>query len=139
MQPYINITINVLLKNSNDNPSLRISYESAKNKNTIDIIDTKNNKNTSLQNCLKLFGFTKEEEFIDDFIDSISNIYKSSDATIVDISDAIEESIENFNPKIDKLYELEFYMFEEYMDEKLTNKYFSFINHRLASDYYLKV
>lgn len=63
MQPYINITINVLLKNSNNNPSLRISYESAKNKNTIDIIDTKNNKNTSLQNCLKLFGFTKEEIF----------------------------------------------------------------------------
>lgn len=63
MQPYINITINVLLKNSNDNPSLRISYESAKNKNTIDVIDTKNNKNTSLQNCLKLFGFTKEEIF----------------------------------------------------------------------------
>ena len=63
MQPYINITINVPLKNSNDNPSLRISYESAKNKNTIDVIDTKNNKNTSLQNCLKLFGFTKEEIF----------------------------------------------------------------------------
>lgn len=88
---------------------------------------------------LKDIAIPKEEEFIDDFIDSISNIYKSSDATIVDISDAIEESIENFNPKIDKLYELEFYMFEEYMDEKLTNKYFSFINHRLASDYYLKV
>lgn len=92
-----------------------------------------------LYNKLKDIAIPKEEEFIDDFIDSISNIYKSSDATIVDISDAIEESIENFNPKIDKLYELEFYMFEEYMDEKLTNKYFSFINHRLASDYYLKV
>lgn len=61
MQPYINITINVLLKNSNDNPSLQIKYESAKNKNTIDVIDTKDNKNTNLQNCLKLFGFTKEE------------------------------------------------------------------------------
>lgn len=90
-----------------------------------------------LYSKLKDIAIPKEEEFIDDFIDSISNIYKSSDATIVDISDAIEESIENFNPKIDKLYELEFYMFEEYMDEKLTNKYFSFINHRLASDYYL--
>lgn len=91
-----------------------------------------------LYNKLKDIAIPKEEEFIDDFIDSISNIYKSSEATIVDISDAIEESIENFNPKIDKLYELEFYMFEEYMDEKLTNKYFSFINHKLASDYYLK-
>lgn len=91
-----------------------------------------------LYSKLKDIAIPKEEEFIDDFIDSISNIYKSSDATIVDISDAIEESIGNFNPKIDKLYELEFYMFEEYMDEKLTNKYFSFINHRLASDYYLK-
>ena len=90
-----------------------------------------------LYSKLKDITIPKEEEFIDDFIDSISNIYKSSDATIVDISDAIEESIGNFNPKIDKLYELEFYMFEEYMDEKLTNKYFSFINHRLASDYYL--
>lgn len=90
-----------------------------------------------LYSKLKDIAIPKEEEFIDDFIDSISNIYKSSDATIVDISDAIEESIGNFNPKIDKLYELEFYMFEEYMDEKLTNKYFSFINHRLASDYYL--
>lgn len=90
-----------------------------------------------LYSKLKDIAIPKEEEFIDDFIDSISNIYKSSDATIVDISDAIEECIENFNPKIDKLYELEFYMFEEYMDEKLTNKYFSFINHRLASDYYL--
>ena len=92
-----------------------------------------------LYSKLKDIAIPKEEEFIDDFIDSISNIYKSSDATIVDISDAIEESIGNFNPKIDKLYELEFYMFEEYMDERLTNKYFSFINHRLASDYYLKV
>lgn len=91
-----------------------------------------------LYSKLKDIAIPKEEEFIDDFIDSIGNIYKSSDATIVDISDAIEESIGNFNPKIDKLYELEFYMFEEYMDEKLTNKYFSFINHRLASDYYLK-
>lgn len=90
-----------------------------------------------LYSKLKDIAIPKEEEFIDDFIDSIGNIYKSSDATIVDISDAIEECIENFNPKIDKLYELEFYMFEEYMDEKLTNKYFSFINHRLASDYYL--
>lgn len=90
-----------------------------------------------LYSKLKDIAIPKEEEFIDDFIDSISNIYKSSNATIVDISDAIEESIGNFNPKIDKLYELEFYMFEEYMDEKLTNKYFSFINHRLASDYYL--
>lgn len=90
-----------------------------------------------LYSKLKDIAIPKEEEFIDDFIDSISNIYKSSDATIVDISDAIEESIGNLNPKIDKLYELEFYMFEEYMDEKLTNKYFSFINHRLASDYYL--
>ena len=92
-----------------------------------------------LYSKLKDIAIPKEEEFIDDFIDSISNIYKSSDATIVDISDAIEESIENFNPKTDKLYELKFYMFEEYMDEELTNKYFSFINHRLASDYYLKV
>lgn len=91
-----------------------------------------------LYSKLKDIAIPKEEEFIDDFIDSISNIYKSSDTTIVDISDAIEESIGNFNPKIDKLYELEFYMFEEYMDEELTNKYFSFINHRLASDYYLK-
>lgn len=91
-----------------------------------------------LYNKLKDIAIPKEEEFIDDFIDSIGNIYKSSDVTIVDISDAIEESIENFNPKIDKLYELEFYMFEEYMDEKLTHKYFDFINHRLASDYYLK-
>lgn len=90
-----------------------------------------------LYSKLKDIAIPKEEEFIDDFIDSIGNIYKSSDATIVDISDAIEESIGNFNPKIDKLYELEFYMFEEYMDEKLTNKYFSFINHKLATDYYL--
>lgn len=90
-----------------------------------------------LYNKLKDIAIPKEEEFIDDFIDSIGNIYKSSDATIVDISDAIEECIGNFNPKIDKLYELKFYMFEEYMDEKLTNKYFSFINHRLATDYYL--
>ena len=63
MQPYINITINVLLKNSNDNPFLQINYESAKNKSTIDVINTKDNKHTNLQNCLKLFDFTKEEIF----------------------------------------------------------------------------
>ena len=90
-----------------------------------------------LYNKLKDIAIPKEEEFIEDFIDSIDNIYKSDDVTITDISDAIEECIENFNPKTDGLYELEFYMFEEYMDEKLTHKYFDFINYRLATDYYL--
>ena len=60
MKPYINITINVLLKT--DDASLNIIYESAKNKSTVNVIDTKNNKQLNLQNCLKLsFGFTKEE------------------------------------------------------------------------------
>lgn len=86
---------------------------------------------------LKNIKVSKEDDLIYDFIDSISNIYTSGDVTITDISDAIEESIENFNPEIDELSELEFYMFEEYMDEKLTHKYFDFINYRLATHYYL--
>lgn len=86
---------------------------------------------------LKDIAIPKEEEFIDDFIDSISNIYKSSDTTITDISDAIESCITGFKSNYETLNDLAFYMFEEFIDEEITHKYFGFINDRLKSDYYL--
>lgn len=87
---------------------------------------------------LKDIIITKEEDLVDDFIDSISNIYRSSDATLTDISDAIESSIQNFDPKTKKLNNLKFYVYEDFFDKRLTHKYFDFINNRLKSDYYLK-
>ena len=86
---------------------------------------------------MKDIAIPKEEEFIDDFIDSISNIYKSSNTTITDISDAIESCITGFKSNYETLNDLAFYMFEEFIDEEITHKYFGFINDRLKSDYYL--
>lgn len=90
-----------------------------------------------LYSKLKDIAIPKEEEFIDDFIDSIGNIYKSSDATITDISDAIESCITGFKPNYETLNDLAFYMFDEFIDEEITHKYFDFINDRLKSGYYL--
>lgn len=86
---------------------------------------------------LQNIDIPKEDELINDFIDSISNIYKLSDITLDDIYDAIYTSIIGFNAKHDSLDELEFSLFKDYIDEALTKEYFGFINDRLKSGYYL--
>lgn len=86
---------------------------------------------------LKNIDIPKEDELITDFIDSISNIYKLSDIALNDIYDAIYTSIISFNPEHSSLDELELYLFKDYIDEELTDEYFSFINYRLRSGYYL--
>lgn len=86
---------------------------------------------------LKDIIIPKEEKLVNDFIDSIGNIYRSNDATLADISDAIESCIEGFDPKTEKLNDLEFYIFDSFIDEEITHKYLGFINDRLKSGYYL--
>lgn len=90
-----------------------------------------------LCNKLKNIIIPKEDDLIDDFIDSIGNIYRSSDATLTDISDAIESTINNFVPTTETLKDLKFHMYDNFIDDKITHKYFDFINNRLKSDYYL--
>lgn len=91
----------------------------------------------TLWDKLKNIDIPKEDELINDFIDSISNIYKLTDITLDDIYDAIYTSIIDFNAKHDNLDKLELSLFKDYIDEELTKKYFGFINDRLKSGYYL--
>ena len=91
----------------------------------------------TLWDKLKNIDIPKEDELINDFIDSISNIYKLTDITLNDIYDAVYTSIISFNAKHDNLDELELSLFKEYIDEALTKEYFGFINDRLKSSYYL--
>ena len=91
----------------------------------------------TLWDKLKNIDIPKENELINDFIDSISNIYKLSDITLGDIYDAVYTSIINFKAEKNNLDKLELYLFKEYIDEELTDKYFGLINDRLKSGYYL--
>lgn len=91
----------------------------------------------TLWNKLKNIDIPKEDELINDFIDSISNIYKLTDITLNDIYDAVYTSIISFNDKHDNLDKLELSLFKDYIDEALTKEYFGFINDRLKSGYYL--
>ena len=86
---------------------------------------------------LQNIDIPKEDELINDFIDSISNIYKLTDITLDDIYDAVYTSIISFNDKHDNLDKLELSLFKDYIDEELTKKYFGFINDKLKSGYYL--
>lgn len=89
--------------------------------------------------CDKLqnIDIPKEDELINDVIDSVSNIYTLTDITLDDIYDAVYVSIISFNAKHDNLDELELSLFKEYIDEELTKEYFGFINDRLKSGYYM--
>lgn len=91
----------------------------------------------TLWDKLKNIDIPKEDELINDFIDSISNIYKLTDITLNDIYDAVYTSIISFNDKHDNLDKLELSLFKDYIDEALTKEYFGFINDRLKSGYYL--
>ena len=91
----------------------------------------------TLWDKLKSINIPKEDELINDFIDSISNIYKLSDITLEDIYDAVYSSIIDFNAEHDSLDKLELSLFKDYIDEALTKEYFGFINDRLKSGYYL--
>lgn len=91
----------------------------------------------TLWDKLKNIDIPKEDELINDFIDSISNIYKLTDITLEDIYDAVYISIIVFNAKHDNLDKLELSLFKDYIDEALTKEYFGFINDRLKSGYYL--
>ena len=91
----------------------------------------------TLWDKLKNIDIPKEDELINDFIDSISNIYKLTDITLDDIYDAIYTSIISFNAEHDNLDKLELSLFKDYIDEALTKEYFGFINDRLKSGYYL--
>ena len=91
----------------------------------------------TLWDKLKNIDIPKEDELINDFIDSISNIYKLTDITLDDIYDAVYTSIISFNDKHDNLDKLELSLFKDYIDEELTKEYFGFINDRLKSGYYI--
>lgn len=91
----------------------------------------------TLWDKLKNIDIPKEDELINDFIDSISNIYKLSDITLDDIYDAVYSSIISFKAEHDSLNELELSLFKDYIDEELTKEYFGFINDRLKSGYYM--
>lgn len=91
----------------------------------------------ALWDKLKNIDIPRENELINDFIDSISNIYKLSDITLDDIYDAVYTSIIDFRAENNNLDKLELYLFKEYIDEELTDKYFGLINDRLKSGYYL--
>lgn len=91
----------------------------------------------TLWDKLKNIDIPKEDELINDFIDSISNIYKLTDITLEDIYDAVYTSIISFNDKHDNLDKLELSLFKDYIDEALTKEYFGFINNRLRSGYYM--
>ena len=91
----------------------------------------------TLWDKLKNIDIPKEDELINDFIDSVSNIYTLTDITLEDIYDAVYISIIVFNAKHDNLDKLELSMFKDYIDEELTKEYFGFINDRLKSGYYL--
>lgn len=91
----------------------------------------------TLWDKLKNINIPRENELINDFIDSISNIYKLSDITLGDIYDAVYTSIIDFRAENNNLDKLELYLFKEYIDEELTDEYFGLINDRLKSGYYL--
>lgn len=91
----------------------------------------------TLCNKLKDITIPKEDDLVKDLINSIGNMYKYEDITLADISDAIESCIESFDPKTKKLNDLEFYMFDSFIDKEITDKYLGFINDRLKSGYYL--
>lgn len=91
----------------------------------------------TLWDKLKNIDIPKEDKLINDFIDSISNIYKLTDITLNDIYDAVYTSIISFNAKHDNLDKLELSLFKDYIDEALTKEYFGFINDRLKSGYYM--
>lgn len=91
----------------------------------------------TLWDKLKNIDIPRENKLINDFIDSISNIYKLSDITLGDIYDAVYTSIIDFRAENNNLDKLELYLFKEYIDEELTDEYFSLINDRLKSGYYL--
>lgn len=91
----------------------------------------------ALWDKIKNIDIPKENELINDFIDSISNIYKLSDITLGDIYDAVYTSIIDFRAENNNLDKLELYLFKEYIDEELTDEYFGLINDRLKSGYYL--
>lgn len=93
----------------------------------------------TLWDKLKNIDIPKENELINDFIDSISNIYKLSDITLGDIYDAVYTSIIDFRAENNNLDKLELYLFKEYIDEELTDEYFGLINDRLKSGYYLTI
>lgn len=91
----------------------------------------------TLWDKLKNIDIPRENELINDFIESISNIYKLSDITLGDIYDAVYTSIIDFRAENNNLDKLELYLFKEYIDEELTDEYFGLINDRLKSGYYL--
>lgn len=91
----------------------------------------------TLWDKLQNIDIPKEDELINDFIDSISNIYKLTDITLEDIYDAVYSSIISFKAEHDSLDKLELSLFKDYIDEALTKEYFGFINDRLKSGYYL--
>lgn len=91
----------------------------------------------TLWDKLKNINIPRENELINDFIDSISNIYKLSDITLGDIYDAVYTSIIDFRAENNNLDKLELYLFKEYINEELTDEYFDLINDRLKSGYYL--
>lgn len=91
----------------------------------------------TLWDKLKNIDIPRENELINDFIESISNIYKLNDITLGDIYDAVYTSIIDFRAENNNLDKLELYLFKEYIDEELTDKYFGLINGRLKSGYYL--
>lgn len=91
----------------------------------------------TLWDKLKNIDIPRENELINDFIESISNIYKLNDITLGDIYDAVYTSIIDFRAENNNLDKLELYLFKEYIDEELTDKYFGLINDRLKSGYYL--
>ena len=74
----------------------------------------------TLWDKLQNIDIPKEDEFINDFIDSISNIYKLTDIPLDDIYDAVYTSIISFNDKHDNLDKLELSLFKDYIDEELT-------------------
>ena len=91
----------------------------------------------TLWDKLKNINIPRENKLINNFIDSISNIYKLSDITLGDIYDAVYTSIIDFRAENNNLDKLELYLFKEYIDEELTDEYFGLINDRLKSGYYL--
>lgn len=90
--------------------------------------------------CYKLkdADILKPNEFITDFIHCITNAYTSSDITDYDLETSIADCLDSFNLEYSDLEKLEFSVFDDYYDERLTNKYFGFINDRLISNYYIK-
>ena len=158
MNDIINLCSDVVLKNKDT--TLVIKYDYLSNELYTTTFSNINNTPICLDDALKSLKFNdeeikkikhldtlcdrlqnidipKEDELINDFIDSISNIYKLTDITLDDIYDAVYTSIISFNDKHDNLDKLELSLFKDYIDEALTKEYFGFINDRLKSGYYM--